>query len=275
MKDLKLSIELLPKGAWNNDFSKTLPKKEWDIVREFCYKKANHRCQICGFETDDLDAHEVWEFDIKNKTQTLKNIIGICSKCHGVKHIRNSKRLGHEEDAKKHFIKVNNCSELEYAAALAQAQLKFDELNKVYRWKIIADLEKYGLKNPTIKERNIPFIINPYEGIDWENILIDKKMAIFQLLKLEPSMNWVNPPKVIKLNVDNYQGIIQVICQDANKIEWYLDGRKIKTAYNVIWRFKTEIKVENLEGNGLVFILYGDKGQTISKTFEISSKGVL
>lgn len=275
MKDLKLSIELLPKGAWNNDFSKTLPKKEWDIVREFCYKKANHRCQICGFETDDLDAHEVWEFDIKNKTQTLKNIIGICSKCHGVKHIRNSKRLGHEEDAKKHFIKVNNCSELEYAAALAQAQLKFNELNKVYRWKIIADLEKYGLKNPTIKERNIPFIINPYEGIDWKNITIDKKMAIFHLQELEPSINWVNPPKVIKLNVDNYQGLIQIICQDANKIEWYLNGRKIKTAYNIIWRFKTEIKVENLEGNGLVFILYGDRGQTISKTFEISSKEVL
>lgn len=222
-----------------------------------------------------MDAHEVWEFDAKNKTQTLKNIIGICSKCHGVKHIRNSKRLGHEEDAKKHFIKVNNCSELEYAAALAQAQLKFDELNKVYRWKIIADLEKYGLKNPTIKEQNIPFIINPYEGIDWGNITIDKKMAIFHLLELEPSINWVNPPKVLKLNVDNYQGIIQVICQDANKIEWYLDGRKIKTAYNVIWRFKTEIKVENLEGNGLVFILYGDRGQTISKTFEISSKEVL
>lgn len=275
MKDLKLSIELLPKGAWNNDFSNTLPKKEWDIIREFCYKKANHRCQICGFETDDLDAHEVWEFDAKNKTQTLKNIIGICSKCHGVKHIRNSKRLGHEEDAKKHFIKVNNCSELEYAAALAQAQLKFDELNKVYRWKIIADLEKYGLKNPTIKEQNIPFIINPYEGIDWGNITIDKKMAIFHLLELEPSINWVNPPKVLKLNVDNYQGIIQVICQDANKIEWYLDGRKIKTAYNVIWRFKTEIKVENLNGRELTFIIYGDGGKTLSKLFELLPQEVI
>lgn len=27
MKDLKLTINMLPKGAWNNDFSNTLSKK--------------------------------------------------------------------------------------------------------------------------------------------------------------------------------------------------------------------------------------------------------
>lgn len=273
MKDLKLSIELLPKGAWNNDFSKTLPKKEWDIVREFCYKKANHRCQICGFETDDLDAHEVWEFDIKNKTQTLKNIIGICSKCHGVKHIRNSKRLGHEEDAKKHFIKVNNCSELEYAAALAQAQLKFDELNKVYRWKIIADLEKYGLKNPTIKERNIPFIINPYEGIDWYSLSsLDAKKLVKTIKKLD---SIIGAPKINFIDVDNYQGDITVSALFANKVEWYLDEIKIKTKYNVVGNFTTTFNVANLLGKSLYFRLFGDYGITTSKTFELMPQGVI
>ena len=29
MKDLKLTIELLPKGAWGNDFSRTLSKNDW------------------------------------------------------------------------------------------------------------------------------------------------------------------------------------------------------------------------------------------------------
>ena len=46
MKEFKLTIEMLPKGAWDNDFSKTLPQKEWDIVRNACYQKANHKCQI-------------------------------------------------------------------------------------------------------------------------------------------------------------------------------------------------------------------------------------
>ncbi len=156
MKNLKLKIEMLPKGAWNNDFSKTLPIKEWDILRNICYKKANNKCQICGFITNDLNAHEVWEFDIKNRTQTLKDIIAICTKCHGVKHIRNSQRLDYEENAKTHFLSVNNCNELDYANHLTKAQLDFEEQNKIYRWKIIADLSKFGLEKATIKERNIP-----------------------------------------------------------------------------------------------------------------------
>ena len=70
------------------------------------------------------------------KTQTLKDIIAICSKCHGVKHIRNSQRLGLGENAKRHFMEVNNCNELEFAKHLAKAQMDFAERNKIDRWKI-------------------------------------------------------------------------------------------------------------------------------------------
>ena len=111
MNELKLTIELLPKGAWNNDLSKTLSKKDWNILRQVALKRANGNCEICGYKTDDLDVHEEWDFDINNKTQTLRDIKAICTRCHGVKHFRNSKRLGFEEEAKKHFMKVNNCNE--------------------------------------------------------------------------------------------------------------------------------------------------------------------
>lgn len=40
MEEFKLTINLLPKGAWNNDFSKTLSKKDWDKLREFALKRA-------------------------------------------------------------------------------------------------------------------------------------------------------------------------------------------------------------------------------------------
>ena len=60
MEELKLTINMLPKGAWYNDFSKTLSKKHWDILREFALKRANGRCEICGYKTDDLDVHEEW-----------------------------------------------------------------------------------------------------------------------------------------------------------------------------------------------------------------------
>lgn len=267
MDNFKLTIELLPKGAWNNDFSRTLPKKEWDIIRSNCYKKAKHKCQICGITTDDLDAHEVWEFDVKNKTQILKDIIGICSKCHGVKHIRNSQRLGYGEDAKRHFMKVNKCSELDYASHLTQAQVDFEERNKVFRWKMVADLTKFGLKDATIKKRNIPFIENPYQDIDWDFLSCQKLKNLFEIKRIND--NLIGAPKVNYIEVDNYQGAITISSIYTNKIEWYLDGIKIKTKYNVSGEFVITIKVENLKGKELFFILLGDNGQTISKTFEL------
>lgn len=39
MKNFKLTIEMLPKGAWNNDFSKTLPKKNGTLLEMLAIKK--------------------------------------------------------------------------------------------------------------------------------------------------------------------------------------------------------------------------------------------
>lgn len=50
---------------------------------------------------------------------------------------------------------------------------------------------------------------------------------------------------------------------------WFLDGIKIKTNYNVVGKFKTTLKVENLKGNKLTFVLFGDGGKTMSKIFEL------
>ncbi|MCL2176792.1 MAG: hypothetical protein FWB72_02440 [Firmicutes bacterium] len=68
MNNLKLTIDLLPKGAWGNNFSKTLKKKDWDTLRQACYARANFKCAVCNRETPKLDAHEIWDFDIKNKS---------------------------------------------------------------------------------------------------------------------------------------------------------------------------------------------------------------
>ena len=182
MDNFKLTIDLLPKGAWNNDLSKTLSQKDWNILREFCYKKANHKCQICGERTDDLDAHEVWQFDEKNKTQTLKDIIGVCSKCHGVIHFRNSVRLGYGELAKKHFLKVNQCSEMEFASHLHKALIEYDQRNKIFRWKMIANLERFGGKNIELKTRNIPIIISPYDDINWSGLSYQDTKNLFKIV---------------------------------------------------------------------------------------------
>ncbi len=266
MDELKLSINLLPKGAWNNDLSKTLPKKEWDVLRNFCYKKANYKCEICGIETHDLDAHEVWDFDVSNETQTLKNIIAICTKCHGVIHFKNSVRLGYGQQAKEHFMKVNKCSEMEFVGHLYKSLLDYNQRNKIFRWKIIANLNKFGGKGIEIKLRKIKKIVNPYKNIDWDKLCYDDYKKLF---KIDKGDSLIGPPKIISVDIDNYQGLINIKSLFTSKIEWFLDGIKIKTKYNIVGKFSTSYSIEGLKGNLLSFKLTNEYGYTLSKFFKL------
>ena len=274
MKDLKLTINMLPKGAWNNDFSKTLSKKDWDKLRNFALKRANGKCEICGFETNNLDVHEEWDFNIEKKTQTLKQIVAICSKCHGVKHFKNSVRLGYGEKAQEHFMKVNNASEMEFASHLNKSLLEYNERNSVYRWKIVADLKKFGGSGIEIKQNNIPLIKNPYESINW-NEYDNLKAKYKNLFSIKSKKLYYLEPTVLSISVDNYQGSITIVCENVNKIEWYLDDIKIKTKYNLVGIFNTKFQVKNLNGFILKFKLTGKGGETISKNFEILNQEVL
>jgi hypothetical protein len=73
---------------------KTLPKSTWDLLRKSAYFVAENKCTVCGKESD-LEAHEVWDFDIPTRTQTLVDIVALCTACHGVKHFRHSQRIGY------------------------------------------------------------------------------------------------------------------------------------------------------------------------------------
>lgn len=61
----------------------------------------------------------------------------------------------------------------------------------------------------------------------------------------------------------------------ADRVEWYLDEKKIKTKYNTAGLFATELKVKNLIGKNLKFKIIGIGGETISKSFEILPQEVL
>ena len=253
MKEFKLTIDLLPKGAWNNDLSKTLAKKDWDTIRNKCYERANHKCEICGYQTDELDAHEIWDFNIKTKTQTLKDIIAICSRCHGVKHFRNSERLGYGENAKKHFIRVNKCNELDFATHLAEMQIRFEERNSVYYWKMIADLEKFGGKGIEVPNIFRPKIESPYYEEEKNSLKNDVSIS----------------PRVVEINVDNYSGTITLKCDRTNKIEWFSQNKIIKTKFNFGRMFLTSLSVKGLHVPDVYFKLTGTGGEFVSKKFNL------
>lgn len=168
MKNFKLTIDLLPKGAWGNDLSNILAKKDWDVLRNYCYKRFHNKCAICGAQDANLDAHEVWRFDKENQTQTLVDIIVLCPKCHGVKHMRNTERIGYGENAKRHFCDVNKCNELDFAGHYAAQQFVFEDLNEVLRWNVAADLCKVGGNGIEVSPRILPIISSPYNNVDWQ-----------------------------------------------------------------------------------------------------------
>lgn len=301
MSALILTIELMPKGAWGRDLSKTLPKKDWDKLRKYCYEKANYCCEICGAKDDNLHAHEEWDFDLKEKTQTLKNIVALCSACHGVKHFRNSERIGYGENARKHFMRVNKCSELVFAGHLAQAEMLFEKRNDILRWKMKVDLQSFGGKDIDYVQDKYPLINNPYNDINWDNIKYkfsgemedinlpyieehamqkiyiysaDKQNVNYEKEKIYYLIQYGNllPPKLDAIKVDNYLGVITITADRVNKINWYLNNKLCKTNYNISGRMRNEFSVKNIEEGRLRFCLIGKGGLVISQEFNLNQE---
>lgn len=251
MNNLKLEIDLLPKGAWGNDLSVTLPKKEWDILRNYCYQQANGKCQICGYKTNNLQAHEVWKFNINNRTQTLDNIMAICNKCHGVIHYHNSQRLGYAECAKRHFLQVNNVTENVFNEHLTKALALYEKRNTVFHWRIIADLVNFGGGNIELKNIYYPFIVNPYSDDEIQTLCGYTGQA----------------PSLIDLQIDNYAGIIKVKCTRTNKIQWFVDDELSVNEFGFTKKFVSSFSVKNLTQSCVSFKLIGNSGEYISKKF--------
>ena len=108
----KLAITLVPKTSWGSNLRSELPKQQWDQIRKAAYKAAGHRCEICGERgpRHPVEAHEVWEYDDKTRTQKLVRIEALCPNCHGVRHFGRSQAVGKGEKALRHLMKVNKWS---------------------------------------------------------------------------------------------------------------------------------------------------------------------
>lgn len=140
----KLDFELVPDGCWYSNLRSILSKKQWDFLKADAKDRANGHCAICGVKTNKLDAHERWSYDIESKTQKLEDIIAVCKDCHSVIHIGFTQLKGNEERAEKHFMKVNNCSYVDYRNALGKANELHKIRNQVSEWKLdLTYLKRY------------------------------------------------------------------------------------------------------------------------------------
>ena len=148
MDKLKLNFEIMPTGAWNNNLRTVFTKKAWDYIRKDAYARANGKCVICGRPVKRLEAHERWSYNKQTATQKLEDVIAVCHACHSVIHIGRTQVIGKEDDAIKHFKKVNNCDYQVYIKALTDATLVSVDLSTIGEWSLdLTWLERYLPKN--------------------------------------------------------------------------------------------------------------------------------
>lgn len=143
---MKLNIEMIPKNCWGKNLrSKLKPQNSWDKIRKEVYAKEKMCCHICGEKKDILEAHEVWEFDEINHIQKLVDIIGICKSCHNTIHFGLAQLRGLQKEAIEQFIKVNECSMLDFKGELMIASINFERRSKITDWKLdLSLIEKQG-----------------------------------------------------------------------------------------------------------------------------------
>lgn len=151
-KKLKLAVELIPASSWQNNLRSILKPRMWDEVRKDVYKKSNFKCSICK-QKRKLQAHEIWKFNKRSKTQKLVDITALCYLCHMVKHIgfaqiTAGKRLN--ERIIRHFMDINKCDRAVFQKHLQEKIKKFEDFSR-YDWQLNLSGYKF-LSSKTIEK---------------------------------------------------------------------------------------------------------------------------
>lgn len=83
-----LTPNLVPQQLWGRNLRALIPQHQWDRIRSDVYEQCGRRCTICGSVGTKwpVAADEVWYYDDANNTQMLVDIVGLCPRCHEVRH---------------------------------------------------------------------------------------------------------------------------------------------------------------------------------------------
>ena len=120
---VRLSIELVPRGAWFQNLRSMLPAERWDELRKATYRRVGYTCEICGGKgpKHPVECHEKWEYDDKRHIAKLVGLYGLCPACHECKHIGLAQVRGRLRQAQAHLATVNGISEQEAARMIRDA----------------------------------------------------------------------------------------------------------------------------------------------------------
>jgi len=122
MKNLKLTIDMIPANNWGENLHYYLDREIWDSVRREVYAEFNYRCALCDITNVKLHCHEVWLYNDKKCIQKLGGFLCLCEDCHSIKHWGRTVAVVHRgqlpfkylKELTEHFCNVNNCTEKDF-----------------------------------------------------------------------------------------------------------------------------------------------------------------
>lgn len=139
-----------------------------------------------------------------------------------------------------------------------------EELAKELEMKKLSQLAE----QKKVDSKNLPQIKNPYQNVNFIALSYEETKKLFQI---SSDKSWLGAPKVVFVDVGKSAGIIRIVSLYTDKIEWFLDGKKIKTSYLMAGQLDSEISVVGLAGK-LCFKLTNSHGTVLSQNFILTNK---
>lgn len=137
--NIKLYIDLIPKTAWFSNLRSELTAKEWQLVQQKTFSKANYKCECCGGvgSKHPVECHERFSYDSITNTQTLTGTLALCPKCHKTTHFGMAQILGLENMAISNLKRLNKWNQEQVATHIKDAFSLWNQRNLI-NWKLDA-----------------------------------------------------------------------------------------------------------------------------------------
>ena len=169
MANFKLAIEIRkPSYAQNKTVRNSIPRSLWNSVRNHVLEQSDFTCEVCGCrDEENLQAHEVWEYDEEEFLLILKDIQSLCKSCHDLKHIQHAalrindrnKRNFVMQRLKKHFVRVNNCTEEDFRYHYRNQLAKSNPSPVNRSLEDLIEIRELREREEFLKEQNWKFVI--------------------------------------------------------------------------------------------------------------------
>lgn len=110
-----LFVDLVPSSSWAQNARAVLSPSEWKRVSLIVKHRCRATCEACGASEDAprkcfIEAHERWHYDMAHANQTLRRLVGLCSRCHRATHFGFAASKGMAQPALRQLEKVNKWS---------------------------------------------------------------------------------------------------------------------------------------------------------------------